>query len=297
MKKQLTFFVAAAMMITTTAFAQNNRDRDRDREGDYHLDEVYTMDAKGTLHLSSEDADVRIIGSNRSDVHVKIDRYEEVRGFSSRRRDFEVEVDNRGGDLYITEREGRGVRVTMGSYRVDYTILIEMPESGSLRIKGEDDDYYIKNVDGEIELTTEDGDVELLECNGNKFDFRLEDGDLRMDGGQGDMFIRIEDGDVDVRNGKFESLEANVEDGTIIIETEITDNGLYDIRGDDANIEFVVLSGGGDFTVTKDDASVRASSAFEQTRESDYREEFKLSGGSADVEIRTGDGRVRLTKK
>ncbi len=285
--------MAFAMIISTTAIAQN----DRDRDGDFHLDEVYKMDAKGTLHLNSEDADIRIIGSSRSDVHVKIDRSEEVRGFSSRRRDFDMRVENRGGDLYLTERERSGVRVMMGSYRVDYKILIEMPESGSLRIRGEDDDYYIKNVNGEISLQTEDGDVELMDCLGSKFDIRLEDGDLRMDGGNGDFSLRLDDGDADIRNAKFTSLEANVEDGTISVETEISDNGFYDIRSDDANVEFIVLNGGGEFTVTKDDGSIRASSAFELTRESDYREEYKLAGGSADVEIRTSDGRVRLSKK
>ena len=154
-----------------------------------------------------------------------------------------------------------------------------------------------KNVNGEISIDTEDGDIELAECNGDKFDIRLEDGDLEMDGGQGDFSLRLDDGDADIRDAKFASFEADVEDGTIIVETEIKDGGLYDIRSDDANVEFVVLSGGGDFTLTKDDGSVRAGSDFELKRETDYREEYTLKGGTADVEIRTSDGRIRLVKK
>ena len=294
MKKQITYlFMAAAMMVTTGAMAQNNRDDD----GDFHLDEVYKIDAKGTLHLNSEDADVRIIGSSRSDVHVKIDRTEEVRGFSSRRRAFGMDIENKGGDLYLSERERSGIRVMMGSYRVDYEISIELPESASLRIKGEDDDYYVKNVNGEISVQTEDGNVELIDCLGSKFDVRLEDGDLRMDGGNGELFLRLDDGDADIINAKFDELEANIEDGSLTIETEIKDGGMYDIRGDDANVEFIVLNGGGNFMITKDDGSIRASAEFDLTRESDYKEEYKLDGGSADVEIRTEDGRVRLSKK
>ena len=294
MKKQFTMMMmAAALLVGNAALAQD----DKDDRGSFHLDEVYKMDAKGTLHLNSEDADVRIIGSNRSDVRVKIDREERVRGLSSRRRSYDMKIENRGGDLYLTERESSGVRIMMGSYSLDYEILIELPESASLRIKGEDDEYYVKNVNGDISIDTEDGDIELLDCLGDKFDIRLEDGDFRMDGGKGDFNVRIEDGDVDIRGAKFDSFEASIEDGNMSIETEIKDGGLYDIRGDDADIEFIVLNGGGDFTVTKDDGSIRASSEFELRRESDYREEYSLNGGSADVEIRTNDGRVRLSKK
>lgn len=296
MKTQLkrSGLVLLALMLTTTlALAQN----DRDKGSDYHLDQNYEMNATGTLHLSSSDANVRIIGSNRTDVHVKIDRQEEIRGFSSRGGSFEVNVENRGGDLYVTERKGRGPRITMGSYRIDYEILIELPEGASLRVKGDDDDYYVRNVEGAIDMEADDGDIELVDCNGSRFDLNLEDGDLKMNGGQGKLYISLDDGDADILNGKFEELEMKVEDGTIIVETEISDSGIYDIRGDDARIEFVVLAGGGDFNITKDDGSVRASDKFETIRETDYRSELRLKGGKADVQIRTNDGRVRLSAR
>ena len=293
--RKVALLAVLGLFVTQLSYAQ--RDRDRDRDSDYHLDETYKMDATGTLHLSSSDADVRIIGSNRSDVHVKIDRTEEVRGISSRPRDFEVEVENRGGDLYVTERRGRGTRFTMGYSRLDYDILIELPQGASLRVKGDDDDYYVKNVNGAINMETDDGDIELLDCNGEDFEFNLEDGDLRMDGGRGKIYVRIDDGDVDIQDGKFDNMEMRLEDGSAIIETSIADGGVYDIRGDDARFDFVVLAGGGDFLVTKDDGSIRASSEFETISENDYRSELKLPGGSADVDIRTNDGRVRLSKR
>ena len=295
MKKQLTrlgMLMSVALFTTTMALAQ---DRDRDSR-DFHLDEVYQMNATGTLHLSSSAADVRIIGSNRNDVHVKIDRIVESRGSSSRRR-FDVEVENRGGDLYINERRGSGTSVTIGYSRIDYTILVELPQGASLRVKGDDDDYEVKNVNGAINMQVDDGDIELTDCKGNDFEFDMEDGDLRMDGGSGKIFVSLDDGDADIQNGKFEEVEMRVEDGTIILETSITNNGTYEIRADDARIDFVVLSGGVEFTVTKDDGSVRASSEFETIRESDYRSELRLKGGDADVQIRTNDGRVRLSAR
>lgn len=281
--------------IGNVSFAQRN-DNDDDDDRDFHLDQTYNMDATGTLHLSSSDADVRIVGSNRSDVHVKIDRSVESRGINRTRR-FDVEVETRSGDLYITERRGRGSSFSMGYYRVDYDILVELPEGASLRIKGDDDDYYVKNVNGKIDMDVDDGDIELEDCKGNDFQFDMEDGDLRMEGGQGKVYVRIDDGDVDIQNGKFEDVEMVVEDGSIIIETELFDKGSYEIRADDARIDFIVLGGGGDFMVTKDDGRVRSTSAFETIRETDYRSELKLDGGKADVQIRTNDGSVRLSTR
>lgn len=286
----------AGLFISHLSFARQDREGDRGEE--FHLDKVYQMNSSGTLNLNTEDADVRIIGSNRTDVHVKVDRVVVSRGMSSRSRDFEVEVEERNGDIIIRENKGRSRGfIGVGYFRTDYDILIELPQGASIKVRGEDDDYYVKNVNGTIEMETEDGDIELVDCNGSDFEFILEDGDLKMDGGKGKFYARMDDGDVDIINGAFDDVEINVEDGNINLETSISDKGMYEINGDDARIDFVVLSGGGDFRVTKDDGRVRASAEFETLRESDYRSELRLKGGSADVQISTNDGSVRLSRR
>ena len=267
------------------------------KNGEYHLDQSYTIAANGTLYLDSEDANVNITGSSRTDAHVKIDRVVETRGFSSGRNEFRFDVEDRAGNLYLTERSRGGVTMQVGYSRTDYTIDIELPRGVSLKIKGEDDDYVIRNIDGKISIETEDGDIELIDCFGSDFQFKLEDGDLKVDGGNGSISIDIEDGDVDIRKGNFDRIEVDVQDGNIILETAIVDNGIYDIKAEDARIDFVVLKGGGEFLVLKDDGSLRTSSDFETLQESDHRALVKLPGGNAKIEIRTDDGRVRLSKQ
>lgn len=265
------------------------------QEKNFNLDEVYNLATDGTIHLKSEDANVKITGSDRSDVHVVIDRTETTRGVRSSRSRFDIKVEERQGDLYITESARRGVTFQIGSWRVDYEIEIEMPQTGSLRIKGDDDDYVIRSVNGQISIETDDGDVELIECNGNKFDIELEDGDLKMDGGKGSIYVNVDDGDVDIRNGDFDSVEVTAEDGNVSIETRLSDTGVYELRGDDADIDFVVLGGGGEFNVSKDDGRISASSAFDTIQESERRSKLQLNGGKADIDIRIEDGRVRLS--
>ncbi|WP_339698371.1 DUF4097 family beta strand repeat-containing protein [uncultured Roseivirga sp.] len=264
--------------------------------GEFHLDKTYSIGASGTLYLNSEDAEVRISGSNRADVHVKIDRTQQIKGFSSGRSEFNVLVENRGDDLHIIERERSGVRIQMGSIRTDYRIDIELPESASLRVKGEDDDYVVRNVSGKIYMETEDGDIEIIDCRSTNLEFRLEDGDLKIDGGSGALTVESEDGDIEVRRGNFRDIDIDVEDGDVMLETSLADDGRYILRGEDSSIDFTVTNGGGEFSILKDDGSVRASSAFETVRETDHRSELKLAGGKANIEIRTEDGRVRLSK-
>jgi len=109
MKKQLTALcMAAAMMVSTAVIAQDDRD-DRDDRGDFHLDETYDISATGTLHLNSEDADVRIVGSNRSDVHVKIDRVQASADFDLKREtDSREEYTLSGGSAEIEIRVNDG---------------------------------------------------------------------------------------------------------------------------------------------------------------------------------------------
>jgi len=287
MKTRLTLGIVCLSLLSITAFAQE--------DGDYQLDKVFSMDSDGTLYLRSEDANVRITGSDRSDVRVVIDRIEEIRGASSRKRSYEMEIEEKGGDLYMTEKK-RSSGWNVGYYRLDYDITIELPMNASLKIDGEDDDYLIKSVNGSIRLQTEDGDVELVSCNGDDFEIELEDGDLRMDGGKGSLYLNMEDGDADVRNGNFDKVEVRTEDGDVILETALIDDGVYDIDGEDATVELVVLNGGGEFNITKDDARVSATRDFELMRETDSRVSYKLKAGDADVRIRTNDGRVRLSK-
>lgn len=267
------------------------------KNGEFHLDQSYTIEENGTFYLDSDDAKVTITGTDRKDAHVKIDRVIESRGFSSGRGEFLVDVESRNGSLYVKERTRGGVTVQVGYSRTDYTIDIELPRGVSIKIKGDDDDYLIRNIDGRISMDTEDGDIELIDCNSKDFQFRMEDGDLMIDGGSGSISVDIEDGDVEIRRGEFERIELNTQDGNVMLETSISDSGIYDIKAEDARIDLVITKGGGEFLVLKDDGSLRTSSDFETIEESDHRSVIKLDGGSAKVEIRTDDGRVRLSKQ
>jgi len=267
------------------------------KEVTFDHDGTYDIDKNGTFILDSEDAEVSIKGTDRKDVHIVV-HYE--RNISGRFRksgndEFEVEITEENGNVRYREID---YDVTyFGSIIINqerYTIDIEIPKTVSLKIRGEDDDYLIENVDGDISMIVEDGDARLRNVNGTSYEFDIEDGNIEMLGGGGVLDISSEDGDVLIENGKFTEIMGRTEDGEIEIETTLSDNGSYRMRADDGDIEFTVLGGGGEFTVEYDDGRARASRQFEEIEDDDGYKVYTLPGGNARVRIRVSDGSAIL---
>ncbi|MFZ1809189.1 MAG: DUF4097 family beta strand repeat-containing protein [Cyclobacteriaceae bacterium] len=283
-----TILTVATFLFSITLWAQ--------KEGDYHLDKEFDLNPTGSIDLSSSDAKVFITGSSRKNVHLKIDRTIVTKGLFFGGDEFAIEIDNSNGNLKIRERSSSSSYGIVGYYNEDYEIKIEAPEGASISIKGDDGDYLIKNINGSIVMGVDDGDIDLQGCKGNRFRFRLDDGNLNMDQGRGAIEVDIDDGDVRIMNGNFTKVVADIDDGDFNIETSLSDNGEYDIRAEDGSVSMVVTKGGGQFDVRHDDARVIAEGAFDVHEKSESFTSLKLANGTAKVNIRADDARIRLSK-
>lgn len=287
MKRILTLTLVLATVIS---YAQTRKN------GDFHLDQAYKIDANGTIYLTCSDAKVFITGSNRTDVNVKVDRQVESKGFIFGESEFNVDVTEDGGNLTVRERSHSSVSM-VGYYHESYEINIQAPKGVSLRIRGDDGDYFIRTIDGTIEADLDDADVELTACGGNDFRFRLDDGDIKMDQGKGSLEVDADDADVYIRDAKFSRISADIDDGDFVVETSLDDSGDYFIDAQDGMISLTILGGGGRFDIRHDDASVRADDSFSEVETSEDRSRFTLSNGNAKVDIRADDARVKLAKR
>ena len=279
------FLAILTLSVVSVALAQDK---------DFHLDQVYKIDKKGTIDLSSSDAKVYITGSLRPDVHVKIDRSIETKGIYNSREEFTVDVEPVNGDLKIRERQSSYSSGIITYQKEDYKIEIEAPEGVTLTIRGDDGDYFIKNINGSITMSIDDADAQLTACKGNKFSFRIDDGDIRMDEGRGSLEIDADDADIQVFKGQFSSIDANSDDGDIIIQTSLVDNGQYSFKCQDGLVSLDVTSGGGEFTVHHDDGHVTSSGDFKITYETEDQTRLALAKGTAKVTVRADDARVKL---
>ena len=284
MKNSITFLFL--LFSVSIAFAQDQ---------DFHLDQEYAISKNGTIDLRSSDAKVFITGTDRTALaRVKIDRTVTAKGWYSSKGEFKVSVEAENGNLSIRENQNQVQIGIIGYYNEDYKIVIEAPVGVSLQIKGDDGDYWIKNIDGAISLDIDDGDAELTNCNGNKFTFNIDDGDLKMSGGKGSLSVDANDADLTFENASFSSIDADVDDGKLIIQSSLSDNGNYAIRSQDGLVVFDVLSGSGQFSIRHDDARISAEGNFSSKQESEHFTELALGNGTAKVNIRADDASVRL---
>jgi len=281
-------FTFVTLLFVSAVFAQ---------EGGFHLDKEYKVSKTGLIDLTSSDARVFITGSTRSTAHVKIDRKITSKGWTWGEEDFRVEVEEENGNLSIEEKRGSAHVSVVGYYNEEYKIEIEAPEGVSLKVRGDDGDYYIKNINGSIVLILDDADAELASCKGDNFEFRLDDGDIRMDEGKGKLEIVGDDTDVEIYKANFSSIRADIDDGDLIIETSLADNGEYFIESQDGTIALNITGGGGEFEIRHDDAYVSTEGNFKILEKSENETRVSLANGSAKVTVRADDARVKLRAK
>jgi len=278
-------FIIALILSTSLAYGQKDKE--------FHLNESYPIAENGTIYLSADDADVTITGEDRKDVAVKIDYYVSSKGIEWGTREFTVEVDPRGDDLYIQEFK-RSNATTMGYYSVDYTIEIKAPHGVSLDIKGDDDNYKLTAINGEISINADDADVVLKNCQGNRFFFDLDDGDITMDRGQGQLTARMDDGDIEIMNASFEKIDYRGDDGDVALQTSIGPNAMYKFSGDDSTFDIVITQGGGTFTINHDDGNIDFDNNFRLVDKDKERTVLSLTGGRGKIIISGDDIRVNL---
>lgn len=265
------------------------------QENEYNLDETYSINKKGTIHLESDDAEVTIRGTDRSDVHLVVYHRVDVDGWEVKSGEgFRMEVENRGGDLYIREADTEGNRMLVGNIQEEYRITIEAPRDVALDIKGDDGTYEISDINLGLKLWADDSEINLNRMNGDNFDFKIDDSIIRMDEGRGTLNLTMDDSEFSVHKGDFSRIDALFEDSKVDIATSLADDGVYLIEMDDGNLKMNITGGGGEFNIRHEDPDITAGNNFEEVSSDEDRSIYRLPGGKALIEIEIDDGEIEL---
>jgi len=260
----------------------------------YELDNVYPLPTDGILELQTNDAEITITGMPRSDVHLVVYREATYRRLlSDGKKHFEVEVTKRGDRLLIRDQHESYNRM---SWHKDerYLIEIEVPEDVDLVLKGDDDDYLVRYVNGDITLRAEDGDAQFENCGGKSFDFYVDNGTVYMNGGRGNLKVVGEDGEYIVEKGDFNSIYARMDDGALHLATRWYETGNYEIVNQDGSLHLDILEGGGKIAIKHDDGEIRTDNQFGPMVTNDHETLLSISGGDGRISIKTDDGDILL---
>lgn len=284
-------FHSAILVIVVSVFGMQVQAQDQE----YNLDETFPVDENGTVHLQSSDAEVNIRGADRSDVHLVVYYSVEVDGWEiGSKEKFEMNVENRGGDLYIRKADTDGGRFIIGNVREEYRIDIVAPRNVALDISGDDDNYDISDFNSAIKLEADDTDIELSGMNGDDLEFDFDDGSLNMTEGQGSFKLNMDDGELFVRKAHFSEVDIQADDGEMNITTALSNDGFYSFDMDDGDLELNAAGGGGEFEIHHDDPDLRIGTDLQEVSSGKDHTVFRLPGGDARIEIETDDGDIAL---
>ncbi len=303
----------------------------------FELEESHDIQSDGTLYLETNDADVSIKATDRSDV--SIDIYREVKGKVKSNQKFEIEIFSRDGDLYVREKResNKSYVLSIGAFSsIDYTVKIEIPRGVSLDIQGDDDDYVIKDIVGNIKLNAEDGDLKLSNVKQHLIDLYIEDGDIEMEEISGELklvmedgetVIRdanltkaryvIEDGDIEIHDSTIDLMDATNEDGSILLRecytgdisistedgdvslyTEFMDDASMDISANDGDIALMTKGKGYRANLYFEDGDVDLGSGYHIIKSKKrYKEVETEKSGNVQITIKVDDGDISLSHK
>lgn len=263
---------------------------------EFNLDQTYSIDSGGTINLQSDDAEVRIIGTDRDDVRLVVHYKLTVRGITfGRSNEFEIIVEEQNGNLTIREKDRDfGSSGIIGFSSEEYTIDIHTPRSVNLDLEGDDEEYDITGIDGFIHLAADDSDARISDITGDDFSFSLDDGELEMNGGSGRLRVQVDDGDIQIDDSDFSEMDVDSDDSDIEITTSLSNDGHYRFDLDDADLTLNITGGGGEFDIRHDDSDISSSREFENIRDDDDHSVYRLMGGNARITIRSDDGDINL---
>ncbi len=276
-------FLPAVLLLLMFAAAHAQTDK-------FHLDETYEIDENGIILLSSDDANVTIAGSNRDEVHIDIDYVLDAEGISiGDYEPFEMKVWVEDGNLYINEQPREMDNVVIGDTDEKYTIVIEAPENTSLKLRGDDENYEINNIDGQIRVEADDADITVTNSDSRLFAFRLDDGTVNIDSGGGVLKLAVDDGDANIKNGSFKTIKIRADDGSFMIRNSAASHGKYKFSIDDGTVELYLAgrnrSGPVAVAVRTDDGDIeihtnlRNNDSFRFKMDDAHFEFFAESGG------------------
>ena len=243
-----------------------------------HADEwtrQYKLSGHPTLRVETSDADIDV----RSSASNQIDARVLTRGWKISPDQVQI-LEHQNGDQVTIEVRRPSHHFYFGIHDQSIRIELKVPR------------------DSDLDMHTSDGTIAVADVNG---ELRLEsgDGNLELSGIAGRLNANTHDGTVHAR-GRFDVLDVHTGDGNIELDAEAgsTMASSWALRTGDGRIELRLPPDlAADLNARSGDGSVTLDVPV--VVEGTVRENYirgKLNGGGQPLELRTGDGNIRVSK-
>jgi hypothetical protein len=233
----------------------------------------YPVTAKPEVTVNANDGDVEVSVGSGQQVDVRVI----TRGWKIK-DDVQITGNQSGNHVEIKLRKTSNVcfGVCFQSIRVE----VRVPRESDLNIHTDDGNVRVENVTGNLQFETGDGDVRLREV-------------------EGSLHADTHDGNVEV-NGRFNVLSLHTGDGNIDAEVgaATAPQSGWLLRSGDGNIRLRLPDNlGADLDAHSGDGEVNVGFPVPASgvgKENSFH--GKINGGGVSIELRTGDGDIRVEK-
>jgi Putative adhesin len=233
----------------------------------------YPVTAKPEVTVNANDGDVEVSVGSSQQVDVRVI----TRGWKIK-DDVQITGNQSGNHVEIKLRKTSNVcfGVCFQSIRVE----VRLPRESDLNIHTDDGNVRVENVTGTLQFETGDGDVRLRDV-------------------EGSLHADTHDGNVEV-NGRFNVLSLHTGDGNIDAEVgaATAPQSGWLLRSGDGNIRLKLADNlGADLDAHTGDGEVNVGfpvTASGVGKENSFR--GKINGGGVSIELRTGDGDIKVEK-
>jgi hypothetical protein len=254
---------------------------------------TFTVSGHAKVRVETDDGSVRVSTGDIKQVEIRV-----VYSGYKLDRDLRVSTEQNGDTVEVVAKTSGGSFWNWGVRHSSLRVEVHMPKDADLAVRTGDGSVEADSINGNMEVDTGDGSIKVEKAKGS----------IRFHTGDGSIEARELDGTVDASSGdghinlegRFDGLKIKSGDGSVTAKASAgskvasgwsihTGDGSVDVEipGDlQANIDASTHDGHISLGLP-----VTVEGTFSSTRI-----QGKLNGGGMPVEIRTGDGSIRLNK-
>jgi DUF4097 and DUF4098 domain-containing protein YvlB len=255
---------------------------------------VYKLSGRPDVRVETNDAAIEVTAGDANAVTARV----VTTGYAISPSEVRIERDFQDSNRIEIEvrvpHTGWSWGVTNLSVRIDLTV----PRTANLNLHSADGHIRANSVTGDVQLESGDGSIEVSDLRGS---VRLHTGDGHIEGSgmDGSLDASTNDGHIRVR-GRFEALRLESGDGSVTAEvlpgSKLSNN--WSIHTGDGSVTVRLADGlAADIEAHTGDGSISSQLPLTVSGilgQHDLR--GKLGGGGPTLQIRTGDGSIRLER-
>ena len=252
---------------------------------------VYKVTGRPDLRVETNDASIEVSSSAASEVTARV----VYTGYSA--DDVRVQESQTGNRIEIEVRLP-SMRWSWGDSHRSVRIELVVPRQTNLDLHSSDGHIHASGVSGQIKIESSDGHLEATDLKGS-IRLHTSDGHIEASGLDGSLDASTQDGRVHVR-GRFDDLRMQTGDGSLSAEVLPGSkmSGNWSLTTSDGSISVRLPDGfAADINAHTGDGNISSQLPLLVSGvlgRSDLR--GKLGGGGPTLQIRTGDGSIRLDR-